>query len=1537
MEKLLGELNALGVKLWLDGSQLRVAAPQGVITGELAESIRLHKDSLLHFLQTKNASASPPLIAEPDLVHRFEPFPITDLQHAYWVGRDSSMEIGNVATHFYIELDCPGLDVARANEALRCLIDRHEALRIVINRDGTQRILSSPPAYQIAIDDQSASDNADQAIENTRQVLSHQVLNTERWPLFDIRATLLPASRVRLHVSLDLLIFDARSILLFFREWHARYMHPAATLPEMGFSFRDYVLAEKTQENTEAYRRAKAYWLARVATLPEAPALPLRAELSARKSPHFSRRAGRLEKARWQQLKDRARTHRLTPSALLIAAYSAVLARWSEAPHFTLNLTFSERLPVHKDIDGVLGNFTSVVMLEVDYRDREQNFATFAARLHGQLMEDLQHRRFSGVKVIQQWAKHRGISLQAAMPVVFSSGLSSVENEFDGLEQFGKEVFSLSQTSQVWLHNHVVEVNGDLAFYWDAVDGVFENDVLDRMFEAFSDLLEQAADDTTLWQRRDVIALPEAMLDRRETTNATPQPMPQRALHAGLVAQAQRDPEALAVISTARSISYGELLSESAAVADWLIRSGAPVGRPVAVLMRKGWEQVVAVYGALLAGCAYMPIDADLPAKRQAELLRIGEATHVLIQPNVERHALFGASYEVLEISAGARAEYRAIHARSLTPSKDQLAYMIFTSGTTGTPKGVMIDHFAAMNTIEHVNRLIGATENDRVLAVSSLSFDLSVYDIFGLHDAGGALVLPDYRDERDPHHWRRLMTQHGVTLWNSAPPLMRMLMDSFSPSQIEHCPLKAALLSGDFIPLDLPAHIRQRYGSVDVIGLGGATEASIWSNYYRVEDVDPNWTSIPYGKALPNQTIAVYDHALRPCPDYVKGKIFIGGAGLAKGYWKDAEKTRARFIVHPQTGERLYDTGDLGRYAPDGNVVILGRDDSQIKIRGHRVELGEIEAVLRRHLDVKEAVVMPVGETSENRRVVAYVEVANGDANGALSSVSADQALKHYLTDLLPVYMIPHHIVLVDRIPISSNGKIDYKALPAIDENDGDLRLTRVAPRDETERIIMNACLRVMGGIEIGVTDNFFDIGFDSLMTISLAREINAALSFDLEMHELFQNMTVESLASLFKTRSGKSINEQSSIAVDNDTIRADIQEAVSRLAPMAFHPVNAKSISEPQAVLLTGGTGWVGAHLLSELLSRTRATIYCLIRGSSKAEAHQRLINALRQYGIDMDISSIARVEVVCGDLSQPDLGMHESEWRRLESAVDAIYHAGASVNVLTNYAMHREVNVRSLVPLLRLASTNKTKPIFFMSPMAVCRRFVNGRMVIQREEGAQPNLDGLLTGYAQSKWAAETILLEAVKHGATVKIYRTSHALPSTLSGLAKSRDTYGSILQAACKAGVVPNWKDSALHGVPVDILSHLIIENSLQSDTDARVVHIENQTPQSLPEVIEAMLEPAWNDREAIAVVAFDEWKARCIDVANDLSEEDAVLVKALFTQRGGGAAVDHMFSSYRIDTSHFENRGQSSALCNLTSAAYWRKVCRDAGWGGHSH
>lgn len=1100
---LLNTLSNQGVKLAANGDSLAVDAPKGVLTLELRDSLIEHKAEILELLRQNSLNPTVLPIIVPDPNKRYEPFPLTDMQHAFWVGRSGVFELGNVANHGYYEIEGKNLDLERLNGGLQKLIARHDMLRAIVLPGGQQQILATVPPYQIEVLDLRGKDQneIEFELETIRDRLSHQVLPADRFPLFEFCVTLLDEESFRLHISYDLQIFDAWSLFRLFDEWSQLYQNPQIELQPLEISFRDYVITEQKIQKTELYERSQNYWLGRLDSLFPAPDLPLAKRPSELKQHLCKRYAGRLEQPQWQQLKQRAAKAGLTPSGVLLAAFTEILTIWSKSPKFTISLALFNRLPLHTQVNDVLGDFLSVTLLSADNSSSEP-FTRRALRLQQQLWQDLEHRYFGGVRVTRELARRKGTT-PSAIPIVFTStlGLDALGQDCT-FSHFGKLVYGISQASQVWMDVQVWEEKGELTFNWDVVEELFPQGLIQDMFEAYCQFLEDLVSSEANWLDNRQL-LPPSQLARLSLVNDTAAPISEEMLHTLFTAQVEARKNECAVISSQRHLTYQELYEQSNQVGHKLRSLGVASNQLVAVVMEKGWEQIVAVMGILAAGAAYVPIAPNLPQERREYLLQNSQASLILTQSWLKDKL---TNYEALCLD---NQELVNESKEPLEPiqTPDDLAYLIYTSGSTGVPKGVMINHRGAVNTIIDINQRFNVTPGDRVLALSSLSFDLSVYDIFGTLAAGGTIVVPK-TDDRDPAQWDMAIAQHQITVWNSVPALMQMMVDYAAENQILKN-LCLVLLSGDWLPHTLPAQIQALAKDVRVISLGGATEASIWSILYPIETVDPAWKSIPYGRPMVNQHFYVLNEFLEPCPVWVSGELYIGGIGVAMGYWQQEAKTAASFIIHPRTGERLYRTGDLGRYLPDGNIEFLGREDFQVKIGGYRIELGEIESVLTQHPAVDKAVVIVAGEQLNEKRLVAYAVVHQ--------EISSNE-LRWFLRQKLPEYMVPSAFMYLESLPLSANGKIDRRALPNPEILLQEFEIAYAPPQNQLEQTIVTVWETVLNLEKVGIDRNFFEIGGNSLLITQVYTKLKNALSKEIEIYisivDLFKYPTIRSLA---------------------------------------------------------------------------------------------------------------------------------------------------------------------------------------------------------------------------------------------------------------------------------------------------------------------------------------------------------------------------------------------------------------------------------------
>jgi amino acid adenylation domain-containing protein len=942
---------------------------------------------------------------EPDPARRHDPFPTTDMQQAYWVGRTNALHLGDVSIHAYSEIEGKDVDLDRFTHAWRRLIQRHDMLRAVVCDGFTQRILPRVPTFYIPLEDfrglpAAAAESELQAI---RTEMSHQVLALDKWPAFDIRASLLEGDVVRLHISIDTFFIDGWSQKILLDELLELYDNPEAELPPLELSFRDYVLAEQALIKTPQYERVHEQWRRRLEDMASGPNLPLATDPSLLKRARFRKLATVMDPGIGRMLREQCSAFELSVVDTLLAAFARVLARWSTSPRFALSVPTFNRLLMHPEVNQLVGPFSSFMIVDLDTAEAA-NFAGLARIVHQQLMWGVERPVVSGVRLTRELFQHKGFQL--FLPVVFTSlgfGLDEDRRTSTRHPAF-TEVFSVGQTPQIWLDNRVRFDSDDLlGIEWDVVEGLFPAGMVDAMFDAYIELLRGLATGPNAWQDFMTAAMPSALQSLIDSVNSTEAVIPNELLHSGFLREVRRDPLHPAIRTAERNLSFGELYQLARNLADELVDAGARPNTLVAIVMKKGWEEVVGALAILLSGAAYLPLDAGLPAERLHLVLAEGDVRVVLTQSAFVESIQWPKGLRLIAVDAPDRQQLKAVSGPSRSDvvsavhdstagNADHLAYVIYTSGSTGRPKGVMITHRAALNTIRDINHRFGVDPNDRLFGISALSFDLSVYDIFGAFDAGATLVLPPDRERLDPAYCCEMIAREGVTLWNSVPALMELLVDyAGAPTRAANGALRTlrlVLLSGDWIPLRLPEKLRAINPECEVISLGGATEAAIWSVIHPIREVKPEWASIPYGRPLLNQQTYILNERYELCPASVPGQLYIAGTGLAVGYWRDPERTRKSFITHPQNKQRLYRTGDVAKYSLNGEIELLGRDDQQVKLNGYRIELGEVEAALLQHPRIQAAAVVAAKRARGQRQLVAYVVVKSDVATATAAPI---------------------------------------------------------------------------------------------------------------------------------------------------------------------------------------------------------------------------------------------------------------------------------------------------------------------------------------------------------------------------------------------------------------------------------------------------------------------------------------------------------------------------------------------------------------------
>jgi mycobactin phenyloxazoline synthetase len=1033
--------------------------------------------------------------AEP--VANDEPFGLATMQHGYWIGRADGQVLGGVAAHLYAEFDGTSVDPSRLERAVANLVRRHGMLRSQFLEDGTQRVLDQPglPVWSVTDLRDARAEEVHDRLAEIRESKTHQRMRADLGKVLDVSLTLLPDGRSRLHVDVDMLAADALSYRVMMADLADFYTQDDDGLPPLTYDYRQY-LADHAAVTASVRERERAWWQELLPELPDPPALPLVPE---------SERADPLRTVRYKhwldaedkgKLIDRAHKHGVTPAVVLASVFAQVVGKWSGEQRFLLNLPLFDREPLHPDVESLVGDFSSSVLLDVDI-DAQDTALGLAKRFQRKLHSRAAHAGYPGLDVLRDLGRWRSEPVLAS--VVYTSGLNLGELFRDTvISTFGEPVWIISQGPQVVLDTQIVELRGGILLNWDVREQAFPPGLMDAMFARYHEIITDLLRDDADWDQPRPQLLPPEQASIRRQVNDTARPVSGRLLHEGFFAHADTTPDAPALLWHGGEFSYRELRDRALRVAGALVTRGVLPGDAVSIQLPKGPDQIVAAIGVLAAGGCYVPIGFDQPAIRRDRIQQIGNVVIAVVDEH-SRHD----SDQLGTLSIAEAMQFSAPLADMATMDTESIAYVMFTSGSTGQPKGVEVTHAAAMNTLDCVNEHFGSKPGDRSLALSALEFDLSVYDMFGLLSAGGGVVVVDDESRKDGHRAVELIRALGVTHLNCVPSLLDMVLAAAEPDGLGDT-LRVVILGGDWVGADLPERLHKLSPNCRFAGLGGTTETAIHSTVCEVTGTSPaGWHAVPYGTPMGNVRCRVVDGQGSDCPDWVAGELWIGGLSVARGYRNDPERTADRFVQHE--GERWYRTGDLARYWPDGTLEFLGRRDHQVKVRGHRVELGEVEAALRAAPGVRRAVAAVIGQGSQ--KLVAAVTVT-GDRTGDQIRAEAGESL--------PPYMVPELVEVLDEFPLTSNGKLDRRAVRSLlAEGAEGPQNDYAAPANDLEAALADVVGQVLAVRDVGVESDFFALGGDSVLATTVIANIRAWLdTSNAAVADLFATRTVRSLA---------------------------------------------------------------------------------------------------------------------------------------------------------------------------------------------------------------------------------------------------------------------------------------------------------------------------------------------------------------------------------------------------------------------------------------
>ncbi|MCB8942382.1 MAG: thioester reductase domain-containing protein [Ardenticatenaceae bacterium] len=1342
------------------------------------------------------------------------------------------------------------VDTAVFRESFQVVVQRHEVLRMTFARQNGRPVpvVVAEAAIDLPVEDMRGWGEA--VVWERVEALVRRPFNLAQFPL--IRPTLLRCDEAEYILVLPMhhIISDGWSVDNLLAEWGLVYTFKTSevlktsevSLPPLPIQYGDYAVWERGEVQKAARQAQLAYWRRQLAG--ELPVLQLPLDYPRPSVQTFEGSVFRMEIGRlgdWetgdgglgadplphypitQLLAQLVRGEGATLFMGLLAAFKVLLWRYTGQGDVLVGSPVANR-PL-AELQGLIGLFVNTVVLRTEMAG-ELTFRQLLRRVREVAQAAFAHQAVPFEMVVEAVQPERDLSYQPLFQVMFALNEAGEEVKWGGVR--GERVVVETGTAKFDLTLTVETADSDLITYWQYNCDLFAPATIERMAGHYGRLLAAvvAEPDKPISQ---LPLLSEA--ERRQILVAWNEPMaagPGGCWHELFEAQVARRWGETAVRFEDQSLTYGELNAQANQLAHYLQKCGVGPDVPVGIYMRRSLAWPVAMLAVMKAGGAYVPLDPRFPPERIGFMLADAQAPVVLLQ----------RSLPLPDVPEGVTAVFMEGTAWADEPTTkpasgvraENLVYVLFTSGSTGRSKGVAVEHRQLVHYATAVTERLELPPNAHYATVSTFAADLGHTVIFPALMLGGCLHIIGEERVSDPNALADYFGRFAIDCLKIVPSHLAALLTVPQPERL--LPRHRLILGGEVSSWQLMARLHQLAApTCRIFNHYGPTETTVGVCTFEVgrvgeweiggegegrggrgegrEDNRPSLfalrstphtlhsATVPIGRPLPRTQLYILDGQMQPVPIGVTGELYIGGAGVARGYLGRPELTDLRFTIDDLRSSRQssivnrkYKTGDLCRWLPDGNVEFLGRVDHQVKIRGFRVELGEIEAVLRQVTAVHEALVL-----AHEERLVAYIV---GD--------TTETELHNYLITQLPNYMHPSAYVFLAQLPLTDNGKIDRRALPLPDapvRGEG-----FVPPRTATEEALAAIWADLLGLDGVSVVDDFFALGGHSLLATRLISRMRRGLGVEVPIRKLFEEPTVAGLARLI---------EGGETAVLPDTpldLEAEIEldEAIQPATAYEF-------VAEPQAIFLTGATGFLGAFLLADLLAGTTAVVYCLVRGGG-----ERLEGNLRAYGLWRE-EWRGRMVAVQGDLERPLLGLTTETFDELAEKVDIIVHNGAWVNFVYPYEVLKAANVGGTQAILRLAGQRRTKAVHYVSTLSV---FPAQAGVCWEADGLA-EWRGLAGSYAESKWVAERVLMLAQERGFPVAVYRPGRITGHGETAVFNPDDFLFKLLKGCIQLGFAP-LLEMQVDMTPVDYVSGAIVHLVGQPEAVGQAFHLLNERP-----------------------------------------------------------------------------------------------------------
>ena len=1353
------------------------------------------------------------------------------------------------------------IDIDLLENCIKTLIDRHESLRTYFEISDNKIVQKIKKIVEFKLNITRGAD-----VNYLDNIFKHFVKPFDLGiaPLFRVEFVQFQDNTSALLLDMHHIISDGVSINIFVDELCKLYN--GETLPKLNITYKDFAVFENEEISSNTLVDSENYWLSQFKD--EVPVLnmPTNHIRPGVQSFEGKKIYSQIDTTLTKQIEELSNKLNITPYMLLISVYYVLLSKYTSQDDIVVGSPIVGRnIP---DINNIIGMFVNTLALR-EKIETNKTFKEFLLQVKEDLLNSYKYQTYP----FDQLVGKLNIKRDTSRNPLFDTMFIYQNNGFQNLN-FGdvKAEYYIPDTyiSKFDLSLEIIPLNETLQLSYEYCTALFDENFIENLSNHYSNILKKVIENVDIKiSEIDMLSDEERNRILYEFNNTKTDYPKDKTIAQLFEEQVEKTPNNIAIVFEDKRLTYSEVNKLANNLAHYLKNNGLRNNSIVSIFLDKSLEAIISIIAILKCNCLYMPIDIDYPRKRIDYMLNNSDSKMILTSNNLKDRLENFSNILCIDLSIDIIYNNNNSNNLNSATTPDDLAYIMYTSGSTGNPKGVMVSNKNVIRLVKN-NRFIKFENNERILQTGSFVFDACTFEIWGALLNGFELYIIKKQDLLDHIILEKYLKDNKITILWITSPLFNKLSEC-NP-QIFNTP-RILLTGGDVLSYKNIESVRNACPNLTIINGYGPTENTTFSTCFTI---DKNYkTSIPIGFPISNSTCYIVSKDLTLLPIGVTGELLVGGDGVSKGYLNNESQTKSNFISNVFDSKVLYKTGDLAKWNENGSIEFLGRIDNQIKIRGFRVELNEINIKIQEYSGIKECIT--ITRTINNGKIICSYFSANTKID--ISS------LKEFLGISLPDYYIPTYLLQLDSLPINTNGKIDKNQLPIPTELDNTSKEKYVQPQTNLQEELVSIWEKILNVSPIGINDNFFQLGGDSLLAMHLNLEL-LELSNKISYADIFRYPTIYQLSEKINSDSNELLFKKIENLSDNYVSILD--NSKKRKMIQHWHPRN---------ILLTGATGFLGIHILDAFIKNETGNIYCIVREKQDLPSKKRLLKKLNYYFGDKYNNLIdKRIFIINGNVSKPNFGLNQKELLDLANSIDLIINSAAVVSHFGNYEDFYNANVKSVKYIVDFCN-NFNKKLYHISTRSVAgSKLDSSYLTYKRKNNIKFDESYLYIGqildnvYSRTKFEAEDIILNAISNGLDGYILRMGNLMPRYSDGVFQENildNNFINIVASFMKLGFIPNYLlNYMLEFTPVDCAAKAICNLIANSTNTNRIFHIYNHKKISTKRFLKTYKNLGYN----IDILSNDEFKKNIKSILQDSISKSKL--KYL---------IDHFDESFNLD------------------------------------